>query len=124
MNTTLRTAPLAPIHEVAPPVDPRFRKAQWRMLFAVGFCYLFYSTGRQTFGFAIPGIQQELGYSKADLGWISATMLWCYAAGQALNGNLGDKYGGRAMMSLGGILSFCLNWIVSLSSSFVGLATA
>ena len=31
-----------------------FRVAQWRMLLAAMFCYLFFYTGRQTFGFAIP----------------------------------------------------------------------
>ena len=31
----------------------------------VSFCYLFYYTGRQTFGFAIQGIQKELGLSKS-----------------------------------------------------------
>lgn len=34
-----------------------FRVAQWRMLLAAMFCYLFFYTGRQTFGFAIPGIR-------------------------------------------------------------------
>ena len=100
MNFVSAPAPAAvaaipPAAVIAEPANPRFRAAQWRMLFAVGFCYLFYYTGRQTFGFAIPGIQKELGFSKADLGWISAMMLWCYAGGQALNGNLGDTFGGR-----------------------------
>ncbi len=44
----------------------QFRVAQWRMLLATMFCYLFFYTGRQTFGFAIPGIQEELGFSKAN----------------------------------------------------------
>ena len=44
------------------------------------FCYLFYYTGRQSFGFAIPGIEKELGLDKQTLGWISAAMLWAYAA--------------------------------------------
>ena len=52
-----------------------FRVAQWRMLLAAMFCYLFFYTGRQTFGFAIPGIQAEFGLSKETLGWISAAML-------------------------------------------------
>ncbi|MFP6596755.1 MAG: MFS transporter, partial [Candidatus Hydrogenedentota bacterium] len=47
----------------------RFRIAQWRILLATMFCYLFFYTGRQTFGFAIPGIQEELGISKVSLGW-------------------------------------------------------
>lgn len=64
-----------------------FRVAQWRMLLAAMFCYLFFYTGRQTFGFAIPGIQAEFGLSKETLGWASSAMLWMYAIGQAINGN-------------------------------------
>jgi OPA family glycerol-3-phosphate transporter-like MFS transporter len=99
----------------------QFRAAQWRMLLATMFCYLFFYTGRQTFGFAIPGIQQELGLSKATLGWVSAAMLWTYALGQSVNGNLGDKYGGRRLMSLGAVLSCGLNWVVSVGTNLTGL---
>lgn len=95
-----------------------YTKWQWRALIGVTFCYLFYYTGRQTLGFAIPGIQAELGFSKQDLGWISAAMLWGYAIGQSINGNLGDKYGGRIMMVMGAVLSFAANWAVSFASTF------
>ncbi len=92
-----------------------FHHYQWRILLVSMFCYLFYYTGRQTFGFAIPGIEAELGLSKTTLGWISTAMLWSYAIGQAVNGNLGDKFGGRRMMSTGAILSCALNWFVSFA---------
>eukprot|EP01034_Spumella_vulgaris_P007435 gene7435-9477_t len=100
---------------------PDFRRTQWRMLGAVMFCYLFYYTGRQTFGFAIPGIQQELGLSKQALGWVSAAMLWAYAIGQMINGNLGDRFGGRRMMGLGAVASFVLNWCTSFGAGFQSL---
>ncbi len=95
---------------------------RWRMLIGTMFCYLFYYTGRQTFGFAIPGIQSELGLSKTNLGWVSTAMLWSYALGQAINGNLGDKYGGRRMVTLGAFLSCGLNWLVSFAHGFGLLA--
>ena len=85
------------------------------------FCYLFFYTGRQTFGFAIPGIQEELGISKATLGWAATCLLWAYALGQSINGNLGDKYGGRRMMSFGAVASCGLNWAVSFGSSITTL---
>jgi len=100
---------------------PVFRKAQWRILLATMFCYLFFYTGRQTFGFAIPGIEEELGISKEKLGWASAALLWAYAIGQSINGNLGDRFGGRRMMSLGALLSCGLNWVVSFGSGFITL---
>ena len=102
----------------------RFRGAQWRVLLATMLCYLFYYTGRQTFGFAIPGIESELGISKTQLGWISTALLWTYALGQAINGNLGDHFGGRVMMSAGAIVSCALNWLLSFAQSFSGLFVA
>ena len=104
------------------PLDNSFRKAQWRMLLAAMFCYFFFYTGRQTFGFAIPGIQKEFGLSKEMLGWASTSLLWCYAIGQAINGNLGDKFGGRRVMTAGAILSCAANWVVSFAVGFKSLA--
>ena len=46
------------------------------MLLAKMFCYLFFYTSRQTSGFAIPDLEQELGVSKSTLGWASAILLW------------------------------------------------
>ncbi len=110
----------SPLETATNPI-PGFRKAQWRILLATMFCYLFFYTGRQTFGFAIPGIEEELGISKANLGWASAALLWAYAIGQSINGNLGDRFGGRRMMSLGALLSCGLNWVVSFGSGFITL---
>lgn len=91
------------------------------MLLATMFCYLFYYTGRQTFGFAIPGISEELGLSKTELGLASAVLFWCYAVGQAVNGNLGDKFGGRKLMTLGAVFSCALNWVVSFGQNLSSL---
>jgi sugar phosphate permease len=95
-----------------------FDQYKWRALIGVTFCYLFYYTGRQTLGFAIPGIQHDYGLSKYEIGWISAMMLWCYAGGQFINGNLGDKFGGKRMMIAGAILSLGANWVFSFGHSF------
>ncbi len=105
-------------------VAQAFRRAQLRILFATMFCYLFYYTGRQSFGFAMPGIESELGINKATLGWVNAALLWTYALGQAINGNLGDKFGGRTMMSMGAALSCALNWAMSFAHGVSGLMTA
>lgn len=103
--------------------NPAFRRAQWRVLLATMFCYLFYYTGRQSFGFAIPGIESELGLSKMQLGWVSSALLWTYALGQVVNGNLGDRFGGRRMMSAGAVLSCAVNWLLSVVQGFGALFT-
>jgi sugar phosphate permease len=96
-----------------------FAQYRWRALIGVTFCYLFYYTGRQTLGFAVAGIQHDYGLSKYELGWISATMLWCYAGGQFINGNLGDKLGGKTMMIAGAVLSLAANWLFSFGHTFL-----
>ena len=83
----------------------KFRRAQYRILFVTMFSYLFFYTGRQTMGFAIPGIEAEFGFQKDTIGWLITALLWSYAFGQAINGNLGDKYGGRILVSAGAYLS-------------------
>ena len=118
----LMTNPTLTAGAYVSPLDNSFRKAQWRMLLAAMFCYFFFYTGRQTFGFAIPGIQKEFGLSKEVLGWASTSLLWCYAVGQAINGNLGDKFGGRRVMTAGAILSCAANWVVSSAVGFKCLA--
>ena len=95
-----------------------FRRAQWRMLLATMFCYLFYYTGRQIWGWAVRDIETELGLDYVELGWIAGAMLGAYGIGQFINGNLADKFGSRRMMSLGAILSVLLTWITSFGTSF------
>lgn len=91
------------------------------VLVAVMICYLFMYTGRQSFGFAIPGIEAELGLTKQALGWVSAAMLWAYAIGQFVNGGLVDRFGGRRGMAIGAIGSTVANWVTSFGSGFAGL---
>jgi OPA family glycerol-3-phosphate transporter-like MFS transporter len=98
--------------------NENFRKYQWRMLFAVMFCYLFYYTGRQNFGWAIQGISLEFNVTKQYIGWAGAAMLWAYGIGQFINGNLADKFGARRMMVIGGILSVIMNWATSFATAY------
>ncbi|MFJ6661217.1 MFS transporter [Streptomyces sp. NPDC091377] len=105
-----------------PLAEKEYSRLKWRMLLAAMFCYFFFYTGRQTFGFAIPGIEEDLGLSKATLGAISGILLWSYAAGQMINGNLADKWGGRRMMTAGAILSTILNWFTSFATGANSLA--
>src|SRR5262245_14746138 len=84
-------------------LDSRRAYWQWRVLIALMGCYLFYYTGRLAIGHAMPLMQQDLGYSKQQLGWLTAAALASYGIGQAINGNLGDWLGGRLMITLGAL---------------------
>ena len=103
------------------PSQTRFRFAQWRMLLATMFCYLFYYTGRQNWGWAVNSLINEVGLSAKMIGIIAGSMLGAYGVGQFINGNLGDKYGGRRLMTLGAVLSCILCWVTSFGNSFISL---
>jgi OPA family glycerol-3-phosphate transporter-like MFS transporter len=96
----------------------RYHRLRWRMLLAVMFCYLFYYTGRQNFGFASHDLRAELGLSATQIGTISAGMLLFYGIGQAINGGLGDRFGARRLMTLGAFLSVVMNWATSFGTSY------
>jgi len=95
-----------------------FRRAQWRILLLVMFCYLFFYLGRQNFGFAAKGMQAALGLSSAAVGMFSGVLLIGYGLGQSINGNLSDRFGARRMVAIGAVLSVLLNWGVSFCTSF------
>tara|TARA_B100001123_G_scaffold426880_1_gene541639 strand:- start:12277 stop:13548 length:1272 start_codon:yes stop_codon:yes gene_type:complete len=91
---------------------------KFRVLFGLMFAYLFFYTGRQNFGWALVSMNEALGYSMQQLGWISSAGLMAYGFGQFINGNLGDKFGGRVMVTVGGLLSVVLNWVTSFGTSY------
>ncbi len=103
-------------------MTPRtFRWAQWSVLLATSLCYLFYYTGRQNFGWAIRGLREDLGLSNTQIGWISGTGLVFYGAGQIVSGYLGDRLGGRRMVTVGAFLSCAFNWLTSFGRGFWAL---
>ena len=68
----------------------RFRRAQWRTLSALMFCYLFFYLGRHNYGWAFPYMQAELGLTYGQLGIFSMVLLLCYGIGQFVNGNFAE----------------------------------
>ncbi len=108
-------------HQSQDPSNPShrdFRRTQWRMLLAVMLCYLTFYTGRQNLGFVIQALREDLSLDYNQAGWLGFALLLCYGIGQAINGNLGDRFGARRMMTLGAISSVALNWICSFGRSF------
>ncbi|EON75639.1 Glycerol-3-phosphate transporter [Lunatimonas lonarensis] len=91
------------------------------MLLITMFCYLFFYTGRHNFGWASKDLAGDLGISYALIGWISAGMLFGYAFGQLVNGNLADRFSPRAMILLGGVLSVMANVAISFSSDYLAI---
>jgi len=100
----------------------KLQRWQWRILLAFSFLYFFYYFGRENIDFAIPLLKKERGWTSAQLGMVSSGLFWAYALGQLLWGRLSDRFGGRLLCGIGGLLSMVLNWICSLATSVMALA--
>jgi len=100
----------------------RLKRWQWRILLAFAFLYFFYYFGRENIGFIIPLLKEKYGWSNAQLGIVTSGLFWAYALGQLFWGRLSDRFGGRLLCGLGGLLSMILNWVCSFASSVTTLA--
>ena len=84
-----------------PDTDRRFGRMQWRMLFATMVGYTLFYFMRKNFSFAMPGLQQDCGISKAMLGNFLFWGGMVYGLSKFVNGIIGDKVSPRRMLCFG-----------------------
>ena len=96
--------------------EERYRYWRKRVLISVWISYAMFYMGRVNMSIAIPGIMDDFGYTKTVMGGILTALFGAYALGQFVNGQLGDKFGGRIMIFLGLILSAVFNLLFGFSS--------
>jgi len=96
--------------------EQRYRYWRKRILTSVWISYAMFYIGRVNMSIAIPGIMDEYGYTKTVMGGILTALFGAYAFGQFVNGQLGDKFGGRVMISVGLLLSAVFNLLFGFSS--------
>jgi len=68
---------------------------------------------------AMPGIMTEFGISKTEIGGVLTALFSAYAIGQFVNGQLGDKYGARKIITIGILSSALLNIIFGFSTGIL-----
>lgn len=93
----------------------RFSRMQWRVLIATMIGYTLFYFMRKNFSFAMPGLEQDCGISKSQLG---SFLFWggiIYGLSKFLNGIIGDRVNSRKMLCLG--LLACI--IVNILFGFV-----
>ena len=81
--------------------DRRFSRTQWRMLFATMIGYTLFYFMRKNFSFAMPGLEQDCGISKAMLGNFLFAGGIVYGISKFLNGIIGDRCNSRKMLCFG-----------------------
>ena len=82
--------------------------------------YAGFYLGRVNLAVALPALQAEFGWSKLAVGLLGSALYWAYAAGQLVNGHLGDRISARKLVAVGLVVSAVLNLTLG-SLSTLGL---
>ena len=92
---------------------------QMRAFFSMAVLYLFYYFGKKNIGVAAGAIEQSLGLSHRQFGWVLTAFTLTYALGQFLNGFLGDRYSPKRIMLIGALGGVAANILFGLSHTLV-----
>ena len=97
---------------------------RWRVIMfaATWLTYVVFYLTRKNYPSAQPAFMQELGWSEQEVGIIASSFLVVYAAGQFINGVLGERLGPRAMIGLGLGLTALMSIGLGFSSSIAVMA--
>lgn len=89
--------------------EQAFKYWRKRIILTTWVTYSAFYLCRVNMSIAAPSIMGEYGYSKTAMGAVMTALLIAYAAGQFINGQLGDRFGARRLITLGIIASALLN---------------
>src|SRR5262245_10939592 len=100
----------APAH-----IEMRPTNVRWGVLaFSVAMAVILY-LDRMSIAVAAPAIQSELDLTMTQMGHSIAAFFWCYALFQVPAGWLGDRWGGRRVLT-----AYVVAWSLAMAS--LGLA--
>ena len=86
--------------------DRAFSRGQWRMLGLTIVGYTLFYCMRKNFSFAMPGLEQDLGISKAMLGHCLMAGGIVYGVSKFVNGFIGDRVRPKSLFCFG--LTACI----------------
>jgi len=101
--------------------DRRFRGADARVLWVLWLTYGTYYFCRSNLAVAVPGLQHELHFTKAEIGSILAAFKLTYGIGQLLNGQLAQRVSARLLLALGLLGSATFTIVFGLSTGLYTL---
>lgn len=85
-----------------------------RILYATIIGYAAFYLVRQNFAMCIPGISEEFGYTKLEMGWIVSLFSVVYGVGKLINGYLSDRSDARYFIAIGLFLSALVSFLMGL----------
>lgn len=83
----------------------KFERYKWFALFGAFFSYAGYYLVRNNLTFSTPYLNSELGFSKQDIGFISATMLISYGLAKGYMSVLADRCDPKKFLIVGMVMS-------------------
>lgn len=118
----LKPSPSIPEIEDQSEVKRKYQYWRWRTFYGMYVGYAFYYFSRKSFTFAMPGLIQDLGFTKGELGILASILSLCYGASKFLSGILSDRSNPRYFMGIGLIITGILNFLFGFSSSLAFFA--
>lgn len=98
-------------------VDTLFRYWRVRIFYTMFFGYAFFYLTRKSFTFAMPGMIEDLGLDKAELGILVTVFSLTYGFSKFISGILSDRSNARYFMGIGLMLTGIVNILFGLSST-------
>jgi OPA family sugar phosphate sensor protein UhpC-like MFS transporter len=118
----LKPAPHLPEIQDPQVVKERYTYWRFRILSSIFIGYAFYYLTRKSFTFAMPGIIEDLGFDKAELGFLGTIFSLTYGISKFTSGMMSDRSNPRYFMAFGLILTGFTNIFFGMSSSLLMFA--
>lgn len=118
----LQPAPHIPEIKDKESIRKEYRYWRIRILYSMFIGYAFYYFTRKSFTFAMPGLIQDLGFDKSQLGILGSILSITYGVSKFASGIIGDRTNPRYMMAIGLMLTGVFNICFGLSSSLLFFA--
>lgn len=103
-------------------VDKMYPYWRYRILYSIFFGYALYYFTRKSFTFAMPGLIEDLGYDKSQLGLLGSIFSIAYGISKFTSGMLSDCSSPRYFMAMGLMMTGICNIFFGLSSSLLMFA--
>lgn len=107
------------IDEIQNPEEVKTLYKYWRIriLYSMFVGYALYYFTRKSFTFAMPGLIENLGFEKSELGLLGSIFAITYGISKFASGILSDQCNSRYFMAFGLFMTGVLNIFFGLSSS-------
>ena len=115
-------APPAPRIEDQTKVKSMYQYWRVRIFYSMFIGYAFYYFTRKSFTFAMPGLIEDLNFTKGDLGLLGSILYVTYGISKFASGIMSDRSNPRYFMAAGLMLTGICNILFGLSSSLIMLA--